>query len=214
MAKRIAGLHQAEVLALARRPTSAELPVAEAYVVAAGRPCVEVEQLMDAAAHHWRRLLLPVVVEHPVLRIGPLVAPGSTAACVSCHERRRRQHLVARTTVDALQRHYSAHPEAEPRGYLPSHLNIAAGLVSGILDRALSGDLRDTGVVLYTHLLMPQLRRSTVAGVHGCLHCGSGRDERTRSHARIGAGLEPVIDALKGATRTDPAVDAFEGSLR
>jgi bacteriocin biosynthesis cyclodehydratase domain-containing protein len=170
------------------------LPLADAYVLVAARQVEDLCQWLDDSVHVWRRKLLPVVVEHPWLRVGPLVAPGS-GACATCYLRRFRQHHRSLPQWEALVTHYRVHTTDGPRGYLPSTVFLAAELAAQQLSEAFTGDNSGAGTVRHLHLLGHQMRRSTVIGIHGCPRCGSGRQEPERSYARLAEVLQPVIDA-------------------
>jgi bacteriocin biosynthesis cyclodehydratase domain-containing protein len=170
----------------------APLPPASAYVLAAGRQAADTECALDRLAHRQGLIFLPAVVEHPELRIGPLCMPRSYAACASCYHRRRRQHAQSAEVMDALDAHYLACPSDGPQGYLPVAATFAAVAIRRLIDSALSADASMTGMAFRAHLLTPQLRKDRVIGVHGCENCGSRRDERTRSVARLLAAIRPL----------------------
>jgi bacteriocin biosynthesis cyclodehydratase domain-containing protein len=167
-----------------RRVDVAGLPPAGAYVLARSRQDPDLELLLDESVHHWRSLLLPLIVEHPHLRIGPLVVPGA-GACAGCHHARRRQHWAGGPAQDALEDLYREDPAVGPAGFLPMSAQFAADIATGLLERALLGDTGDAGTVRRLGLLTQETQRSTVVGVHGCPRCGLGRDETTRSYARL-----------------------------
>jgi bacteriocin biosynthesis cyclodehydratase domain-containing protein len=190
------GRHIAQVLSTTGRAVSvpvegdgqlAALPEASAYVLAAGRQAADTECAMDRLARQRRRIFLPAIVEHPELRIGPLYVPDSAAACAGCYHRRHRQHAASTEPIDALAAHYLADPAGGAQGYLPAAATFAALVVRRLVDEALTGNASGTGMAFRAHLLTPQLRKDRVIGVHCCPNCGSGRDERTRSVARLTA---------------------------
>jgi hypothetical protein len=178
------------------------LPMADAYVLAAGRQVAELEQAMDVLAHERRRVLLAVAVEHPVLRLGPVVVPGSGAACAGCYHRRCRSHLVGLDAFDRLAAHYARHPHDEPAGYLPPMLDFAARQAH----RLLADPAAHAGSVHMAHLLLPRVYRWTTVGIHGCPRCGLTRDERDRSSVRLAAAV-----AAAGAVPGAPATRVLEG---
>jgi len=182
------------------------LPPADAYVLAAGRQVAGLEQDLDAMVHDRRRALLTVAVEHPVLRLGPLVVPGSGAACATCYHGRYRTHVAGLDALDSLEAHYRERPHDEPAGFLPPMLDFAAAQAHGLLAAAAVDPSGRAGFVHLAHLLMPRLYRWTVVGVHGCPRCGSGRDERERSSGRLVEAVAVALAASGGPVR--------EGALR
>ncbi len=182
------------------------LPPAHAYVLAAGRQVADLEKGLDAMVHDRRRALLTVAVEHPVLRLGPLVVPGSGAACAACYHGRYRTHLAGLDALDSLEAHYRERPHDEPAGFLPPMLDFAAARAHALLAAAAADPSGQAGFVQLAHLLMPRLYRWPVVGIHGCPRCGRGRDERERSSSRL---VDAVAMTLAGA-----GVPVREGALR
>jgi bacteriocin biosynthesis cyclodehydratase domain-containing protein len=185
LADRFAAAQPAEIHPVESRIDLALLPAARLYVLAAGRQCTDAELLLDAAAFRWGSMVLPMVAEHPLLRVGPLSAPGVSGPCLTCYHHRRRQHTYPAGSEAALDRHYAAHPGDEPVGILPSTVEILCGVAGTIAECALAGDRGDCGVVRVGHTLMPYLGTTTVVGIHGCPHCGLRRSEPTRSYSEL-----------------------------
>ena len=166
--------------------------MADAYVLAAWRAPGAAAEALDALAHAWRVPWLPIVAEHPLLRVGPAVVPGR-GACRRCFEARRRQHAAAPELTDALADHYRAHPDAGPRGFLPSHATIAAALGREALDGLAADPDAEAGRYRQFHVVSQRLGAGRAVGLHGCPRCGSGRDERTRSYAELVRELAGVL---------------------
>jgi bacteriocin biosynthesis cyclodehydratase domain-containing protein len=159
----------------------AHLPAARCYLLVAGRPVTRLSQRLDRAVHDWRASLLPVVVEDPYLRVGPLVTPGR-GACLTCYHTRVRQH-GEQSQADAIEAYHRANPAADPVGHPPTTGYFAAEIAAGIVRRLLAGPPGadgEAGSVRHVDLLSLQMRRSEVVGVHGCPRCGLGTDETTR----------------------------------
>ena len=66
-------------------------PDADLYVLAAEWEADELVEMVESSAFAWRRPWFPVLLDHPHLRVGPVVVPGQSA-CHRCFDRRRRQH--------------------------------------------------------------------------------------------------------------------------
>ncbi|MFD8815469.1 TOMM precursor leader peptide-binding protein [Streptomyces sp. NPDC059627] len=121
----------------------------------------------DALAFRTRTRWLPVVMEHPRLRIGPLVSPGE-GPCHRCFEQRRIQHDPHPETTAALAAAYDAAPESGPAGYLPHHARLAAHLAEAMLSS------HDTAGLLTTvGLNAGKTASRRVSACHGCTRCSS-----------------------------------------
>lgn len=171
---------------------SASWPVAEVRVLCAWRPVPALARLLDELAFAWGVPWLPVIVEHPDLVVGPFVIPGE-GACHGCLRRRFAQHSLSADIVSALHDRYEADPALGPGGFMPFHVRLAAAMILEMLDR------REAGRVVQVGLVTQRLRAGTVVGVHGCRRCRSPRDESTRSYARLGPELEPLLRAGQGS---------------
>lgn len=170
-------------------------PPARMHVLVAWRETPALAERLDQAAHQWRVPWLPVVLEHPRLRVGPLVVPGR-GPCHRCFRDRSAQHDPRPEVTRALHAHLDASPEDGPLGYLPAHASIAAGLTRELLERVERGEVTsDAGVVRWIDLLSGRPGRANVVAVHGCSRCGLRRDPAERTHARLAADLQRIRTA-------------------
>ena len=169
----------------------AVLPPAAGYVLAAGCPMPGYAAALDQVAFEQGVSWLPVIVEHPLLRIGPAVVPG-VGACYGCWRRRLRQHAVAPDLEAALERAYRHATVERQAGHLPAAARLAAAVALDVVERLAHDAPGETGRVRQMDLLTRQLTTGKALGVHGCPRCGLGRDERDRSHASLLAELEEV----------------------
>jgi bacteriocin biosynthesis cyclodehydratase domain-containing protein len=150
---------------------SSAWPSAALRVLLAWREAPRLAETLDARSADWRTPWLPVVMEHPRLRVGPVVVPGA-GACYRCFLRRRQQHEPDTAVTAALHAHYDAEPTAGPRGYLPHHVTLAAALAEAALTRFDDGTLAgQAGLVRHYHLLEHQVSSAHVTGLHGCPRC-------------------------------------------
>jgi bacteriocin biosynthesis cyclodehydratase domain-containing protein len=168
------------------------LPVAATYVVVAGRPLPAALQALDGAVHAWRRRLVPVTVEHPYLRLGPVVVPG-VGACYQCFAARQLQHSLTPEYGDAVLEHWRAPAARSFPGWLPPLAGFAAAWVERTLARE---PALVAGRVEQLHLVNLQLVGGRAVGIHGCRRCGLRRDERRRSVE----ALAPVAAELAAVT--------------
>jgi bacteriocin biosynthesis cyclodehydratase domain-containing protein len=126
------------------------------------------ESVAYAHASPW----LPVVLEHPEMRVGPLVSPPR-GPCHSCFTRRRHQHDPRRRITWGLHRAYDRDPSVGPRGFVSYQARLAAAIVTQIADDLATGKERSGTIVrlnLYTHAFA----RETLVPVAGCARCDSG----------------------------------------
>ncbi|MFE7295112.1 TOMM precursor leader peptide-binding protein [Streptomyces sp. NPDC057579] len=150
---------------------SAGWPQADFRVLISWREPPHLADVLDARSAAWRIPWLPIVAEHPRLRIGPLVVPGA-GACYRCFRKRRYQHERDSATTAALHAHYDAEPSAGPEGFLPQHVSLAAASALDLLHRFEDdGGRRDAGMVRHWHLLEQLITSARVVGVHGCDRC-------------------------------------------
>ncbi|MEU4216692.1 TOMM precursor leader peptide-binding protein [Actinoplanes sp. NPDC026623] len=134
---------------------------------------------------------LPVVMDHPVLEIGPVVVPGA-GACHGCYRGRLAQHDPSRAIRKTVDDHYDQDPFEGPAGYLPSTALFAAAAAAEVVDRLRAAPEHEAGRVRQIDVPTQQLHTGRVVGVHGCPRCGLGRDETTRSYERLPALLSGV----------------------
>lgn len=131
---------------------------AAAVVVAVSRSspglCGHADELAYTHAKPW----LPIVMEHPVLRVGPLVRPPS-GPCFACYRARRLQHDAGYSASAVFDAAYESDAALAPAGYLPHQARLAA-VVAG---RFLSGGV--TGLVFTFDVL------SSYGGAYPVIRC-------------------------------------------
>ncbi|MFC4057772.1 TOMM precursor leader peptide-binding protein [Planomonospora corallina] len=173
-------------------------PNARVRVLAAFRPAPRLEEALDGASSAYRTPWFPVVVEHPRLRVGPVVAPGH-GACARCFRTRRRQHDAGHRLTDLLADAYTADPALGPGGHLPHHVELAALLTVQLLESVLGdGGAAEAGHVRHFHLLDGGLSRSTVVGVHGCRRCRTTPDQRESTWRDLANELPGLLAPTHG----------------
>lgn len=162
-------------------------PHADLRIVASWREDADLFEVVDRSAAETGTSYLPIVFEHPRLRIGPTIIPGShggrantTGGCNQCFEARQRQHNAGIERANALWQHYRDNRGSGPAGYLPQHIGFAAALAGQIV-----ADLRKQAIdpwrnqVHNLHLLNGTVQRDELIPVHGCQRCGITRSEST-----------------------------------
>lgn len=202
------GAAVASAIAAARPDTSVSLaghdlaagqpaPTGPRHVVcsllAAGAPMPGYSSVLDEAAFQHGVPWLPIVVEHPVLRVGPAVVPG-LGACYGCWRRRLRQHAVAPDLEAALEQTYRQATPDRPGGHLPAAARLAATIALDTVDR-LGGDAAaEAGRVRQMDLVTRKVSAGHAVGVHGCPRCGLGRDEADRTYVSLLAELAELAE--------------------
>jgi bacteriocin biosynthesis cyclodehydratase domain-containing protein len=143
-------------------------------VLALWRPEQELCESADELSFRHRLPWLPIIMEHPVIRVGPMVRPPA-GPCFRCYARRRGQHDRDRWATAILGAAYSNDHACGPEGYLPHHARMAAALASGMLDRpAIHNGGQVADEVTTIPLLTGGLRTWPVIACHGCERCGPG----------------------------------------
>jgi bacteriocin biosynthesis cyclodehydratase domain-containing protein len=158
---------------------------AAAVVVAAWRQQQAVCEMADQLAYRFSKPWLPVTMDHPRVRIGPVVVPG-TGPCFGCFIARRAQHDAHRTATAALDRAYADDPEAGPRGYLDHHVRLAAALSELLLESLDQNPAGVAGLVVNFNVLQMGVRSHRVIPCSGCPKC------RTTPGYRPGSYLETL----------------------
>ncbi len=159
-------------------------PEVTTLLLATSVPAPHVELRLSEVAHSQSVDFLPIVLEHPRLRVGPVSRAGSRG-CSSCYRHRIRQHAVDLLAQDALEEHFRRDPEAAERGF-PAHWPaLAAGL-------ARQADLADSVRVRHVDLLSNTPAVSRLVPVHGCGVCApaDAQAPRQRSVARLMSVVE------------------------
>jgi len=173
-------------------------PVASVHVLAAWRETPRLAAALDEAAFRWGVPWLPVVLDHPHVRVGPLVVPGRSP-CYGCFRGRLAQHGKVPDMDRALHDHYAENPAAGPTGFLPAHVTFATGAARAALAALPGGVSAAAGVARWVDVVSAQSGETRVVRIHGCPRCGRLRDERLRSSAwladdlgRLAAAREPA----------------------
>lgn len=166
-----------------------QLPLAETClrarinIVAAWRPAPELCDFVDQLSHQHNRPFFAVILDGTALRLGPVVVPGR-GSCWSCWIQRSQQHAAWPKEQAAVWRHYSAHPDSGPRGYLEPFAMLAAAKSKQTID-ALASSSAVPGSIWEIDTITRQITTGAVAGVHGCPRCGLHRKAAERSFAEM-----------------------------
>lgn len=167
-----AGEHRVTTGDAAANPTAvpAFWPRSDLHVLVAGRTSRHVERMLDRSVVESRTPAVTICLEHPRLRLGPLV--DGTGACLECLHRRRAQHEHTYAKVQPLLGAYDADPRLEPFGHLPHQVALATGWLATLVEAMEHGRAqRFSGRVSYLNLLTGASGSDHVVGVHGCRRC-------------------------------------------
>ncbi|GAA3782514.1 hypothetical protein GCM10022225_83560 [Plantactinospora mayteni] len=123
----------------------------------------------DILAHKAGVSWLPVVLDHLTLRVGPFVSPGQ-GPCFRCFERRAAQHDPHWDSTPALRAGYERDQTLGPRGILPQHTRLAAGVAAGLLRQTAAGN-PPAGRLVTVALPKMTVQRHHVVAEHACSRC-------------------------------------------
>ena len=197
--RRVAGLLTAALPAAREYPGPAAAfgQGSGAVVVAMWRPSPAVAEQADELSFAHRRPWLPVIMEHPVLRVGPWVGPPGSP-CFACYQARRDQHDEQRATTALLHEAYDDDPDLGPAGFLPQHARVAAGIALAMLAAAGRGAVL-AGRVVTVRLGSASMSADHVAARHGCQRCSPDvphRDLRSLASSTRPGGHPPNPQCL------------------
>jgi bacteriocin biosynthesis cyclodehydratase domain-containing protein len=177
-----------DLVQISLEDATAAWPKARINLVVSGQPIKALLRLLDEASFASQTPFIAVVMVGTRLQIGPIVWPGK-GACYSCFEKRQLQHSLTPELDKALDLYYEANPARKLQGYLPAFAEIAALRVAQLVN-LLESEGEETsqvvgGQVWQLDIISRQITTSTVVGIHGCVRCGLGRDEQTRSYKEL-----------------------------
>jgi bacteriocin biosynthesis cyclodehydratase domain-containing protein len=162
----------------------------DAVVVALWRPAPALCERADLAAHKSGTPWLPIIMRHPLVLVGPLVRPGRTP-CFRCYQQRLVQHDKDWRNTRDIHAAYDRDPDCGPRGFLPQHGRMAAGIAARLLG---GRHAVTTGEVISFSLVEQRIRKDAVLSCHGCARCGA---------STVGAGLaERLADVRRANARS------------
>jgi len=147
-------------------------PEARLRILSAWRPSPRLAAALDQACFAAGIPWIPVVFEHPVVRIGPAVVPG-LGPCYTCARQRFLQHDEDADTTRAVHDFYDAHAGAGPAGYLPPVATIVAAVASRAVDRLDRDPGAEAGLVRQLDILTMETTMGRVCGLSRCPRCGT-----------------------------------------
>jgi bacteriocin biosynthesis cyclodehydratase domain-containing protein len=162
--------------------SAAFAPAAGAVVLALWRPDPRLCERADELSFRNQVAWLPVIAEHPVIRVGPFVDPA-TGPCFRCYARRRAQHDRQPWVTAALRAGYQADENWGPAGYLPHHARMASAVaLQALSERALApgppARSRAGGEVTTIGAAVSGLQANPVITCHNCDRCPPAAPQR------------------------------------
>ena len=182
---------------------------ADMVVLVLWRPEPALCEMADALSFRNSLPWLPVIMEHPVIRIGPFVRPR-IGPCFRCYATRKAQHDQQPWITAAMRAGYRRDKDCGPRGYLPHQARMAAALALEVLGAGTAfSHPRDRslmqGEVVTVGLVTGGLQANPVIAVHNCDRCdaprlSSGLGLLSELAARSGCDPAPPIPVTRGMT--------------
>lgn len=153
---------------------------ADAVVLALWRPEPALCEMADELSFRTLVPWLPVIMEHPVIRIGPFVRPKA-GPCFRCYAARKAQHDQQPWITAALDAGRQRDQDCGPRGYLPHQARMAAALALETLSAGTASSrqrdqaLIEGALVTTVGLVTGGLQASPVIAVHNCDRCEAAK---------------------------------------
>ncbi|AVQ98349.1 TOMM precursor leader peptide-binding protein [Oceanobacillus sp. M65] len=169
-------------------------PSAKIHIFASDKPLSRLSKHLDIIFSKWKEPWLPIIQEHPYVRIGPFVIPDEEG-CYHCFESRYLQHSSNPSHVKALYDYYSSNPMSAPKGYLPGFAGFVASYAWNLIQKFDQKDFSMAGKVYQLNMLSRTSLSSKVISVHGCPRCGFERDPKMASIDLLAKSIKPVLDS-------------------
>ncbi len=192
--ERVAGflsgwLPEAEEYKVADGLAAAFSAASAAVALALWRPEPDLCELADELSFQYQIAWLPVIMEHPVIRVGPLVDPAA-GPCFRCYSRRRAQHDRQPWITATLYAGYRRDQAWGSGGYLPHQARMASAVaLKALADHAIApASRRDDdrlGEVATIGLMAGGLTVNPVIACHNCDRCTPAQVGAAQPAARL-----------------------------
>jgi len=174
-----------------------EWPQASFVVVAAWRPVGSLCRVVDNLSYERGHPFVPVILDSPVLRLGPVTVPG-VSGCWHCWDMRSRQHSPISRERSSLLEFYESNPNCGPAGYLESFAMIAAAQIGQVTRSSLT---QIAGQIWQMNLFTREVSTGYLVGVDGCKRCGLNRPIEGRTYFEAKERLshlwtEPIANGM------------------
>jgi hypothetical protein len=152
-------------------------------VLAASRPEPVICDLFDQECAKGATAFIPLILDSCVLRLGPLVLPG-TRCCWRCWSYRILQHSDSPRHQRAINDFYSAHPNVGPQGYLePFALMGAARILQALA--GIQNSVAEGGYYWQLNVITRDVISGIAVGISGCSRCGTHYSVGSRTCSKL-----------------------------
>ena len=148
------------------------------HVLAAWRPVRSLCEFMDELSYERGRPFIPLILDSPVLRFGPVIVPN-VSGCWHCWDMRLRQHTISLRERSALLEFYETNPQSGPAGYLEPFAMIGAAQIARITQSSMD---RAAGQIWQMNLFTRHVSTGRLVGIDGCGRCGLSRPLEDRTY--------------------------------
>ena len=153
-------------------------------VLIAWRPVPRLCEFLDEASHRCGNVFIPLIVDSPTLRLGPIIVPR-TSSCWRCWSLRAMQHSEFPRERAALLEYYASDAQNGPAGYLePFAMMAAAKLAETIRTCRCSPDTR-AGEIWQMDMFTRDVSTGRLMGIDDCTRCGLGRNPELRTFSEL-----------------------------
>jgi bacteriocin biosynthesis cyclodehydratase domain-containing protein len=135
---------------------------------------------VDKLSREDDRPFVPLIADSPVLRLGPIIIPG-TSGCWECWQLRSRQHATSPKEQSALWKFYDVNPQSGPGGYLEPFAMLGAAQIARAI-HSCSSPQRAAGHIWQIDLFTRDVSTSRMVAVNDCPRCGMKRPVETRTY--------------------------------
>jgi bacteriocin biosynthesis cyclodehydratase domain-containing protein len=154
-------------------------------ILASSSPSFAVCAWLDEYCHQSKKAFIPLTVEGIILRLGPIVIPGS-GSCWHCAQTRRFQQQDHGSEWYSLRDSSNQLLDPAPLGFLEPFALLAAGQIDQAI-YAITSHQPVAGKIWQMNMLTTEVRSGVAIGVDNCPRCGLKRDTLGRSTELIQA---------------------------
>lgn len=203
-------------LKVAPESVPSSISAADIHVLASWRPYPDLCEELNLLCANRKSAFLPVVLDSPYMRIGPVYVPGESG-CFLCWGRRQLQHSPSPSQDCQVSDFYAHSRDKGPRGYLDAFAGIAAARVASTL-RTRRTLLEAAGSIWRYDIFSGDVSSGSVVGVNGCAVCGLVRHPADQSYREMRTALGYLWDVRsanerQGQERTRGGADFDEHSV-
>jgi hypothetical protein len=132
-------------------------------------------------------VFVPLLLESAILRLGPIIVPGSSG-CWSCWSARQKQHDPHLKESQGISQFYDQNPRLGPVGNIDPFAQIAAAQLCNVLCSE-ADLLRWSSLIWQLDTFTHDVVVGKLIGLDGCPDCGLGRTLGSRSYLQLREAL-------------------------